>query len=210
MTSLYCQMIMADEVVSEVNGSVDARSRGVAGEIRVARRSLWFLGWLILLAVAIGVVSLLSYSLAGSELVRSDAPIFAAWWEARQFLFMEGGATALGLLLGVAVAERLVADQDQRFRAGLVALVLAIIAFAPLIHVCAVAARSGWNGRAASLASWIISREGYDAGRQIDKVVIAGVYFFKTVGFAFLSGLGLMAIACVAVIAWESANPEIG
>jgi len=170
---------------------------------------LRFLGWLILLAFAVGLVSLLSYSLTASELMRSDNPAFAAWWEAHQFYFMEGGATALGLLLAIRIGGSLVAGPDRRSRAGLAAVVLAVIAFAPLIHVCAVVARLGWSGRGSSFASWIISREGYDTGRQVDKIMIAGVYFSKTAGFALLAGLGLMAIACVTVIALESAKTEV-
>lgn len=192
------------------SGSIDAHRKTAGGDVPVAADSIRFLGWFILLAFAVGLVSLLSYSLNASELVRSAALAFAAWWEAHQFYFMEGGATAFGLLLGISIGERIMADRKQRFRAGLAALVLAMIAFAPLIHACAVAARLGWNGRGASLASWIVSHEGYETGRQIDKVLIAGVYFFKTVGFALLSGLGLMAIACAAVIVLESANAEIG
>jgi hypothetical protein len=169
-----------------------------------------FLGWLILLAVAVGLISLLSYSLNAAELLRPVAPSFTAWWQGNQFTFMEGGATAIGLLLGISFVERIMVGRNQRFRAVLAALVLAIIAFAPLIHACAAAARLGWNGHGASLASWIVSREGYETGRLIDKVLIAGVYFLKTVAFALLSGLGLMAIVCAAVIVLESANAEIG
>jgi len=149
-----------------------------------------------------------SYSLTASELMRSDNPALAAWWEAHQFHFMEAGATAFGVLLGIRIAGSFVTGRDQRSRAGWVALVFAIIAFAPLIHVCAAAARLGWNGSGASVASWLISREGYETGRQIDKIMIAGVYFLKTAGFALLAGLGLMAIACVAAIVLQSANTE--
>jgi hypothetical protein len=200
---------MVEYGVAEVTNRGEASDPGASGKLRLVGRSGWFLG-LILLALAVGLASLLSYSLAVSELVRSDAPAFVAWWEAHQFLFMEGGATGLGLLIGIAIGESFLPRQDSRFRAGLVALVLAIVTFAPLIHVCSVAARPGWNARAAALASWLIAREGYEVGRQIDKVVIAGVYFFKTVGFALLAGLGLLAVACVALIAFEPAKSEIG
>jgi hypothetical protein len=79
---------------------------------------------------------------------------------------------------------------------------------APLLHVCAEAARSGWNARGPSLASWLISHEGYASGIQIDKVMIAGVYFLKTAGFALLAGLGLTAIASAAVVTRESASTK--
>ncbi len=199
---------MARKDVRQSSWSIDARPAGC--DVQFGVRSIRFLGWLILLTLVLGLVSLLSYSLNASLLMRPEAPTFAAWWEAKQFYFMEGGATAFGLLLGISIGQRLMADRKQRFRAGLAALVLAIIAFAPLIHACAIAARLGWNGRGVWLASRIVSQQGYDSGRQIDKVLIAGVYFLKTVGFALLSGLGLIAIACAAVIALEWANYEIG
>ena len=200
---------MAGGGVSQLNDTLGTNRPGRTRELRLVGRSTWFLA-IILLALAIGLLSLISYSLAGTELVRSDAPTFAAWWEAHQFLFMEGGATALGLLMGIAIGETFLGGQEQHFRTTLLAVVFAIVAFAPLIHICSVAARLGWNARAAVLASWLISRGGYEVGRQIDKVVIAGVYFFKTVGFALLAGLGLLAIACVAAIAFESASTDIG
>jgi hypothetical protein len=201
---------MSDTDVPQIIGSTDVRGKAAVGEVRANARPLRFLGWLTFLVLAVGLISLLSYSLTASELMRSDNPALAAWWEAHQFHFMEGGATAFGLLLGIRIVGAFVAGPDQRSRAGLAALVLAIIAFAPLIHVCAMAARLGWNGRGASFASWLISHEGYEIGRQIDKVMIAGVYFLKTAGFALLAGLGLMAIACVAAVALEPANTETG
>jgi hypothetical protein len=167
-------------------------------------RPLRFRSWLAFLVFVVGLIALLSYSLSGTELLRSNDPGFASWWETHQFYFMEGGATGFGILLAVCIGGSFVAGPDRRSRAGSTALVLAIIALAPLTIVCAAAARLGWNGRGASLASWLISREGYETGRQIDKVVIAGVYFLKTIGLAFLNGLGLLAIACVAVFALEA------
>jgi hypothetical protein len=200
---------MADDRVTQDSDVVYTSRKRPNAEPGVSARSIWFLSWLLLLALVVGIVSLLSYSLAGSELVRSGSPTVGAWWEAHQFLFMEGGATAAGLLLGMAIGETCMAGQDRRFRASLIALVLAIITFAPLVHLCALTARLGWSGRVASLTSWITSHAGYDAGRHVDKIVIAGVYFLKTAGLAFLAGLSLAAIACVAIIAVESANAEI-
>ncbi len=199
---------MSNANVSQAIGNTDAPRIASDGEVRATARPLRFLGWLTFLVLAIGLISLLSYSLTGSELMRSDNPELAAWWEAHQFHFMAGGTTAFGLLLGIRIAGGFVAGPNQRSRAGLMALVFAVIAFAPLIHVCTAVGRLGWNGLGASFASWIISREGYETGRQIDKVMIAGVYFLKTAGFALLAGLGLMAIACVAAVGLESANRD--
>ncbi|HKV53213.1 MAG TPA: hypothetical protein VJN94_01100 [Candidatus Binataceae bacterium] len=161
---------------------------------------LRILGWLIALAALLGVCFLLSYALQASLLVRLDNPDLGAWWDAHQFYFMEGGATVLGLLIGIRIGTGLASGHDNQWRAGLTALILGIIVLAPMVHLCAAAARLGWNGREASLASRIISREGFEAGRQVDKVVIAGIYFLKTVGFALLGGLALAAIAVIAML----------
>lgn len=198
---------MTDNYVTESSGSVEDGRKSTGFDVGV-NDSMRLLLWPSLLASIIGLVSLLSYSLDASEFIRGRSPSLGAWWAANQFYFMEGGATALGLLLGIGVGNGTMADRNQRFRARLAALVLAIIAFAPLIHTCAIVARLGWNGRTASLASWAISREGYEIGRHIDRVLITAVYFFKTVAFAMLSGLGLMAIACAVVIWLDSANAD--
>jgi hypothetical protein len=199
---------MSDANVSQVIGKTEAPSKAAGAEVRATARPLRFLGWLIFLVLTVGLISMLSFSLSWPELMRSHNPELAAWWEAHQFHFMAGGATAFGLLAGIRIAGSLLAAPDQRSRAGLVAIVFAVIAFAPLIHVCATAARLGWNGHSASFASRIISHKGYEAGRQIDKLMITGVYFLKTAGFALLAGLGLMAIACVVAVTLESANRD--
>lgn len=198
---------MASNYIGRSSGS--AETVGEGADTSSVGGSIWLLVWLSAIASTIGLVSLLSYSLNGSELIRATAPSFAAWWEANQFYFMEGGATALGLLLGMALGNSIMADLKQRSRARLAALVLGIIAFAPLIQISAVAARLGWNGRETSLASWLISREGYEIGRHVDRVLITAVYCLKTVAFGLLCGLGLMAIACAAVIILDSANAEL-
>ena len=167
-------------------------------------RSLGILGWLYPAALIVGLISLLTYSLSASDLMRSDYPGLSAWWEAHQFYFMEGGATVFGLLLGIRVGGLIGADPDHRFRAGMAALLLALVLYAPLIHVFAAVARLGWDGRSAWLASSLISRYGYESGRQVDKVLISGIYFVKTAGFALMAGLALMVIGYVSVVAKES------
>jgi hypothetical protein len=201
--------VMSDANVSQAIENTGALRASAGGEVRITARPLRMLGWLIFLALMTGLIAMLSFSLSGEELVRSHNPELAAWWAVHQFDFMTGGATAFGLLAGIRIAGSLLAAPEQRSRAGLMAMVFAVIAFAPLIHVCAEVARFGWNGRGATLASWVISYQGYTAGRQIDKVMITGVYFLKTAGFGLLAGLGLMAIACVAAVTLESADGDL-
>ena len=175
-----------------------------------SERPLRFLGLLTLLALTIGLLSLLSYSLAAPELMRSNNPALGAWWEAHQFDFMVGGATGLGLLLGIHLTGSLVAGNGQRSRAERIALLLALIAFAPLLQACAEAARLGFNGRGAAVASWLVSREGYAFGQQVDKVMIAGIYFLKNAGFALLAGLGLTALSSAVAVALEPDDAQPG
>ena len=196
---------MADQL-AVVDISQRAKSTGETGESHV--RPMWFLKWLIMLALIIGLASLVSYTLNASDVLRSKMPSFAAWWARYQFYFMEGGATAVGLLLGLRIGQSLIAVRERRTHSGFAALVLSIIAFAPLIHVCAKAARLGWNGRGAWISSWIIGRQGYEAGRHIDKLIIVSTYFLKTVGFALLAGLALVAVAFVLASGLESAKGE--
>jgi len=168
-------------------------------DVRLPAHRLRFLGWLMLMAFIAGLISLLSYSLAGQEIVRAEHPRLGAWWGDYQFYFMEGAATALGLLLGIRAGGGAVAGSEKRSRAAIAALVVATIALAPLVHLCAAIARFGWNGHSASFATWIVGREGYELGRQVDKVAMTGIYFLKTAGFGFLAGLALMALACIGV-----------
>lgn len=200
---------MTRNYISQSSAKFQFSRKSAGADFSGARHSMALLVWLSLMVLIIGLFSLLSYSLNASELIRPAAPSFAAWWEAEQFYFMEGGATALGLLLGIGIGNGMMTEPNQRFRARVAALVLASIAFAPLIHECSASARLGWNGRHASLASWIISREGYDVGRHVDKVLITAVYFSKTVAFAVLCGLGLSAISCAIVIVLDRPNREI-
>jgi hypothetical protein len=157
-----------------------------------------YLELLTLLALLVGVISTLSYAIGAAAMLRSGNSSLGAWWDARQFYFMEGAATALGLLIGIRAGCCFIADAETCTRAVLIAFVLAIIAFMPMINVCSAAARLGWSAQGAGTESWIIGREGFEAGKQLDKILIAGVYFLKTVGFALLAGLALIAVGAVA------------
>jgi hypothetical protein len=73
-------------------------------------------------------------------------------------------------------------------------MILAALAWVPLIHVCATAARFGWSGRGGSLAGWLVDREGYEAAGRFLRLSITAIYFCKTAGLAALAGLALIAI----------------
>jgi len=161
--------------------------------------SLRLVAWLIPLTAIIGTLSLLSYSAGLPQLVRFENPAFGAWLDNYQFYFMEGAATALGLLVGIRIGAGFAHDGERRSRVAVFSLIGAVLIIAPLSHLCAMVARLGWNASSAPVASWLITREGYLAGRQVDKIAIAGIYFLKTAGFGLLAGLALAAIAVILV-----------
>lgn len=150
---------------------------------------------LTLLAVFVGVMSMMSYACGAAFLLRMENPTFGAWWDSYQFYFMEGAATALGLLFAIRLARRLIGNPETAARCTLWAEILAALAFTPLIHLCAVAARllPGPSGLASQ--DWIVGLAGYDAAQHLDKVSVAAVYFLKTACLALIAGLALVAIA---------------
>jgi hypothetical protein len=161
-----------------------------------------FLELVTLLSLFVGVISTLSYSTPAPMLLRATRPRFGAWWDAQQFYVMVGGATAFGLLIGIRMGRRMVSEHEARSRSAIVAFVFAILAFAPLVHICETAARLGWAARSGTIASWLVGRAGYETGNQLDRVLIGCVYFFKIAGFALLAGLALIALAVV--VSWAT------
>src|SRR5713101_3648760 len=150
------------------------------------KRTPALLGRLTLLAAFVGVISTLSYAVSAPMAIRQVNPDFGAWWDLNQFYFMEGAATALG---------------------PNVALVLAIIVLIPLMHLCGNAARIAWGSRVIVTQGVTIGHM-HLAGKPLDKVLMTGIYFFKTAGFAALSGLALFAVAAVAFIGTGKSSEE--
>jgi hypothetical protein len=171
------------------------------------RREARFLERLTLVSMIVGELSTLSYALSAPTALRSVNPSLGAWWDAYQFYFMEGAATALGLLIGIRIGRRFVPDVRRRSRSLILALVLAIVGFAPVLHVCAAAARLGWSASDGTTLSPIVDLAGYAAARQIDKILIASVYFVKIVSFALLAGLALIAVAVVPSLMTSERGP---
>jgi hypothetical protein len=149
---------------------------------------------LTFLALLIGLVAAGSYALRATTAIRVFNPALGAWLAAHQFFLMEGGATALGLLVGIRLGRRLASESVGGRHGANFVMILAALAWAPLTHLCAAAARFGWSGRGGSFASWIVGREGYEAGARSLRLFITAIYFFKTAGLAALAGLALIAI----------------
>jgi len=165
------------------------------------------LGRLTLLAVLVGLISTLSYALSMPMIIRRVHPDFGAWWDLNQFYFMEGAATALGLLTGIRLGRSFVSDTPARTRGANVALLFGIIVLIPLMHLCAEAARISW-GASSSVTQGVIVGHIHVAGKPLDKVLMTGVYFFKTAGFGALAGLALFAIAAVAFMGTGKSSEE--
>jgi hypothetical protein len=118
------------------------------------------------LALLIGLVAAASYAVGAANAIRSADPRLGAWLDAHQYYLMEGGATAFGLIVGIRLGRRLASDTASAPHTANIVLILAALAFAPLIHLCARAARFGWAGRGGVAASWIIDHEGYEGGAK--------------------------------------------
>jgi hypothetical protein len=130
-------------------------------------------------ALLIGLVAAASYAMGAAGAIRFANPPIGSWLDAHQFYLMEGGATAFGLIVGIRIGRRLAADTAGAPQTANIALILAALAFAPLIHLCARAARFGWAGRGGAAASWITEREGYELGVKFYRMLITAIYFSR-------------------------------
>jgi len=171
------------------------------------RSCQWTLRWLTLLSIFVGLLSIVSYATGAAILLRMAQPKLGASWDANQFYFMEGAATALGLLIAIRLGRRLISESETATRSTMWTGIAAAVVFAPLIHLCSTAARLGPEAFGFGAQNWVIGRTGYEVGKQLDKVLIAGIYFLKTTCLALIAGLALVAIV-VAVIFVSGAGAE--
>ena len=63
-----------------------------------------------------------SYAAGLHNMVRMKAPAAGAWWNAHEFYFMEGAATAFGLLVALLIGLRLVAGTERLRRLAAIML----------------------------------------------------------------------------------------
>lgn len=159
-----------------------------------------------MLALLIGLIAAASYAMGATIALRVAMPALGAWLDAHQFYLMEGGATAFGLIVGIRIGRRLAAETIGAPHSANLVLILAALALAPLIQLCAAAACFGWAGRGGSAATWIIGREGYEAGAKLYRVFITAIFFSKTAGLAVLAGLALIAMAVAIACSRDAAG----
>jgi hypothetical protein len=163
------------------------------------------LRWLTPLALVVGLLSMVSYGSGAAFLLRIENPAVGAWWDTYQFYFMEGAATALGLLFAIRITQRLIGDSEIAARCTVWAAILAALAFTPLIHLCAVGARLLPDTSVIVSQDWFLRLAGYEAAKYLDKVCVAAFYFLKTAFLALIAGLGLVGIAVAVNFSTEGA-----
>lgn len=174
-----------------------------------ARRRSRLLRWLTRLSLFVGVLSAVTYATGATLLLRMKNPAVGAWWDTYQFYIMEGAATALGLLVAIRIALRVISDPEMVARCSVWAAILAALAFAPLIHLCAVGARLLPYTSGIVPRDWIMDLAGYEVAKHLDKVSVTAVYFLKTACLALIAGLAIVGIAVAASFATETTpNPE--
>lgn len=151
-------------------------------------------------SLIVGLLAMFSYAAGLHNVVRMKTPVAGAWWNAHEFYFMEGAATAFGLLVALRVGLRFAAEAARLRYLAIVALSLETALLMPLTGLCARVARIGADGGAIVAPNWIAAYAGFETGKLLDKLLMAAVYFLKTVAFGFLLGLALFGVVLVGVI----------
>jgi hypothetical protein len=155
---------------------------------------------LIQASVLIGLLAMYSYVSGLHNVMRMRAPAAGAWWNAHEFYFMEGAATALGLLIALRVGVRFAAEAASIRYLAPVALALEAALLLPLTRLCARVARIGAEGGAIVALNRMAAYAGFESGKMLDKLLITALYFLKTVGFGFLLGLAIFGAVLVGAI----------
>jgi hypothetical protein len=158
------------------------------------------IGRLIQVCLLVGLLAMLSYASGLHNVVRMKAPGAGAWWNAHEFYFMEGAATALGLLVALRVGLRLAAEADRFRHLATITLALEAALLMPLTYLCARVARIGADGGAIVAPNRTAALAGFETAKLLEKVLIAALYFLKTVVFGFLLGLALFGAVLVGAI----------
>jgi hypothetical protein len=152
---------------------------------------------LIQLCFIIGLLAMVSYASGLHNVVRMRAPAAGAWWNAHEFYLMEGAATALGLLAALRIGVRVAAEAGSIRYLVPVTLALETVLLIPLTHLCARVARIGADGGAIIVPNRMAAYVGFESGKMLDKLLIAALYFLKTMSFGFLLGLALFGAVLV-------------
>jgi hypothetical protein len=163
-------------------------------------RLAWLIAWLTRIALIVAALATASWGAGAHIAVRYMNPAAGEWWDVHEFALMRLGAAALGILFGIRLGARYLADSTLQRRVLLIALIAGAIVLPVAAQVCAIAARLGWSGRSGPLDDWLVGAAGYGAGRFLDKVIVALVYALKVVAFGLMVGLALAALAAAIML----------
>jgi hypothetical protein len=159
---------------------------------------------LTVLAIAIGVITTLSYGTGAHIAVRFLNPPFGAWWNANEFAMVECSAAAFGMLLGIRLGARLVHGLSLKSNSMIAAVIAGALALPIVARLGAEVARYRFT-RGAPANAWLIDRFGYDAGMFLDKLLGAGVYSMKIAAIALPVGMILFGLA---IVIFMTASPD--
>jgi hypothetical protein len=95
---------------------------------------------------------------------------------------------------------RFAAEAERSRYLTIVTLALEVALLMPLTSLCARVARIGADGGAIVAPNRIAAYAGFETAKMLDKLVIAALYFLKTVAFGFLVGLALFGAVLVGAI----------
>jgi len=146
------------------------------------------MGRLTLVAIVLGVISTLSYGAGAHIGVRYLNPKFGAWWNSNEFAIVECADAAIGMLIGIRLAARLVHGYRLKDRAMIAAVIVCALVLPIVGRVGAEVARFRFTSGATANA-WLIDSFGYDVGMFLDKLLAAGVYSIKIAAFALPLGM---------------------
>jgi hypothetical protein len=125
------------------------------------------IGRLTQLCCIVGLLAMFSYAVGLHSVVRMKAPAAGAWWNAHEFYFMEGAATALGLLVALRVGVRFAAVAASIRYLAPVALALEAALLLPLTRLCARVARFGADGGAIVAPNRMAAYAGFESGKKL-------------------------------------------
>jgi hypothetical protein len=160
--------------------------------------------WLTDLAIALGVITTLSYGAGAHIAVRYLNPPFGSWWNANEFAMVECSAAAFGMLVGIRLGAWLVHGLSLKNNSMIAAVIAGALALPLVARLGAEVARYRFT-RGASANAWLIDRFGYDAGMFLDKLLGAGVYSMKIAVIVLPVGMILFGLA---IVVFMTVEPE--
>jgi hypothetical protein len=163
---------------------------------RSPRKTPGWIGRLTALAIALAVITTLSYGAGAHIVVRFLSPRFGAWWNANEFAMATCAAAGLGMLIGIRIGARLVDGLALKKNSMIAAVIGGALILPALAKIGAEVARYRFTSGAGAFA-WLVDRYGYDQGMFLDKLLGAGVYSIKIVLFTLPVGMILFGLAIV-------------